>query len=292
MSVTDPTALLSLLPEELSGWLGGPVRKLSHGLDLAALGGPSGLAELATSLPERWLVARQPAERFEQGDVMVGSGSGLAALAGDISGSRLTLRLYHLELAPAFKTIASRVAAPVLALGSELDPVEVNLGLFLAPPGGITPAHPDRHHNLLLQVTGTKDVWVEDITATDPVARHRRCIDFFAAPGAGVPVLPPATLVRLGPGEAVYIPPMTMHWTRTTSAEGSTALSVGFSTPRTVADHRLAQIDLSLHHFGWRRSHPFDPARALSRTKAGVVNAMDRGRRRPVKIRRSRPAQR
>ena len=263
------------------------MRQLSHGVDSEALGGPSGIAALAGTLPGRWLVARQPAVRFEQGDVMVAdrSAAELAALAGDISRGGVTLRLYHLELAPDFRGITDRVSAPVEAMSSRAGPVEVNLGLFLAPEGGVTPAHPDRHHNLLLQVSGDKDVWVEDITATDPVARHRRCIDFFADPGAGVCALPPATLVHLGPGDGVYIPPMTMHWTRTTSGEGSAALSVGFSTPRTVAARRLADIDLSLHRLGWHRSHPFEPTRALSRLKARTVASVDRARRRPVRTR-------
>ena len=38
----------------------------------------------------------------------------------------------------------------------------VNLGAFVASPAAVTPAHPDRHHNLLLQISGRKEVWVED----------------------------------------------------------------------------------------------------------------------------------
>jgi hypothetical protein len=204
-------------------------------------------------------------------------------MIADLPASPYALRLYHLELAPGFRSLAARVAEPVRGLQGEGGVQDVNLALFLAPPDAVTPAHPDRHHNLLLQVSGTKDVWIED-PAGDPVARHRRGVSYFHHPGAGVPELPPARLVRLGPGDGVYIPPMSYHWTRVTGDEGSVALSVGFATARTVGEERLSQIDVSLRRLGWRRSRPATSQRRLSRAKGAFVNAIDGARGRSPRI--------
>jgi mannose-6-phosphate isomerase-like protein (cupin superfamily) len=204
-------------------------------------------------------------------------------MIADLPASPYALRLYHLELAPGFRSLAARVAEPVRGLQGEGGVQDVNLALFLAPPGAVTPAHPDRHHNLLLQVSGTKDVWIEDLSG-DPVARHRRGVSYFHHPGAGVPELPPARLVRLGPGDGVYIPPTSYHWTRVTGDEGSVALSVGFATTRTVGEERLSQIDVSLRRLGWRRSRPATSQRRLSRAKGAFVNAIDGARGRAPRI--------
>lgn len=256
-----------------------------HRVDLDALGGGSSLGARATELPDGWVVASVPESRFEDCRVCVDrpSPDDLARMVADVTVSPHAFRLYHLELAPGFKPIADVVAAPVRALEREGEVQDVNIALFLAPRDAVTSAHPDRHHNLLLQVTGTKDVWIEDLSS-DPVARHRRAVDYFRDPGAGVPDLPPAQMVRLGPGDGVYIPPMSFHWTRTTGDEGSVAMSVGFSTARTAGELRLSQIDVSLHKLGWRRSRPVTRGRLLSRAKVGFVNTIDVARRRPAQI--------
>ncbi len=283
----DPATatLLALTPDQLDGALGSPMRRFAHRLDLAILDGDASLAALADELPEGWVVASPTDARFEDCRTRIDppSRDALAGMVADVKASPHALRLYHLELLPGFRAIAGAVSAPIRGLRTEGGVQDINLALFLAPPGAVTSAHPDRHHNLLLQVAGTKDVWIEDI-AGDPVARHRRGVTYFRDPGAGVPDLPSARLVRLGPGDGVYIPPMSFHWTRTTGEEGSVALSVGFSTTRTAGEVRLSQIDVSLHRLGWRRSRPVTPGRRLSRTKVRLINAIDVARGRPAQI--------
>ncbi len=283
----DPTivALLALTPEELDAALRSPMHQFGHRLDLGALGGSASLAARSAELPDGWVVASRTDNRFEDCRTFVDRPPPdvLAGMVADVKRSPHSLRLYHLELAPGFKAIAEAVAAPVGALSAEGGIQDVNIALFLAPPGAVTSAHPDRHHNLLLQVTGTKDVWIEDI-ASDPVTRHRRAVSYFRDPGAGVCELPPARLVRLGPGDGVYIPPMSFHWTLTTGDEGSMAMSVGFSTARTAGEVRLSEIDVSLHRLGWRRSRPMTADRRLSRAKVRFINAIDVTRGRPAQI--------
>jgi hypothetical protein len=277
--------LLALTTGELDGALNSPQHRFGHDVDLASLGGLDGLSELSRDLPQGWVVASRPDREFEDPRTTVDrpEPDALAAMVSDVRESPVSIRLYHLELVPALRAVTSAVAAPVRALTAEGGVRDVNLALFLAPPGAVTSAHPDRHHNLLLQVAGTKDVWIEDATA-DLVGRHRRNVSYFRSPGDGVPSLPTARLVRLGPGDGVYIPPTSFHWTRTTGDDGSVALSIGFSTARTAGEARVSQIDVSLHRLGWRRSRPVRSGGLLSRLKVRLINATDVARGRPALI--------
>ena len=128
--------------------------------------------------------------------------------------------------------------------------VAVNLGAFVASTDAVTPAHPDRHHNLLLAVSGRKEVWVED--DPDQRAHHLRV--------ARLPPLSRKTAHRscrpgdrfiLEPGDGVYIPPYAFHWT--TVLDGpALGLSIGFSTASTVRSSRVHDFDVRLRRRGLR----------------------------------------
>ena len=120
-----------------------------------------------------------------------------------------------------------------------------------------------------MQVEGTKEIWVEDLPAVDRVVHHRSVIEYFRQPGAGVPTLPPATRLELGPGDGLYIPPTAFHWTRVSARSSSVALSVGFSTDRTIRDTRVSNFDVVLHRLGWR-TRPAGP------TKRAIVEVLAR----------------
>ena len=147
--------------------------------------------------------------------------------------------------------------------------VAVNLGTFLASQDAVTPAHPDRHHNLLLQVEGVKEVWVED--DPDRRAHHLRVVDYLRCPQDGAPVLPPAQRFVLGPGDGVYIAPYAYHWT--TVLEGpAVGLSVGFSTPSTLRSSRVHDLDVKLRRRGLR-PRPTAAGGPKERVKAGLATA-------------------
>jgi len=188
----------------------------------------------------------------------------LGVLLRDLPDARLSLRAYNLEHTTEFRALVEELEQSVRAFVGDAEGgfVEMNLAMFSASAGAITPAHPDRHHNLLLNVVGRKEVWVED----DPDARrhHARALDYFRAPQLGAPTLPPATRFVLEPGEGVYIPPYAFHWA-TVLGDHATGFSVGFSTRATVRNQCVMEFDQRLRKFNLR-PRPLD-----TRGDAGIT---------------------
>jgi hypothetical protein len=156
----------------------------------------------------------------------------------------------------------------------------VNFATFVASAAAVTAAHPDRHHNLLLHVSGEKRVWVDD----DPDRRrqHARTLDYLRFPHLGAPELPPARSFVLSPGQGIYIPPYAWHWTEVLG-DSSAGLSVGFSTPATLRNSRVVTVDMKLRALRIR-PRPLDRSGTslTGRVKGSlepVANAVDRVRR-------------
>ena len=86
--------------------------------------------------------------------------------AGDVvrglDGNGCWMVLWYVETLPAYRALLDE------CLDQVVQPVERREGrmgrrganIFLGAPGAVTPAHFDRHHNLLLQIDGTKDVTI------------------------------------------------------------------------------------------------------------------------------------
>lgn len=228
------------------------------------------LAELARDLPDGWVVGSDAALRFEDprpAEVISDRAARVAAISS-LATSPRSVRLYHLELVPALRAATESLERVVRSVASEGLAAEgpvtaVHLALFLAPPGAVTPCHPDRHHNFLFQLEGHKRVWVEDLDSVDAVEHHRRHVDFAAGAGDRVPELPRAVELLLAPGDAVYVPPTAFHWTHT-GDEASIALSVGFSTASTDRAVGVTTFDAWLHRLGIR-------TRPAGRIKAAAV---------------------
>jgi hypothetical protein len=172
----------------------------------------------------------------------------------DLSGADVSIRVYNLERTAEYADLTAEVEPLVRDFvgNREGGLAALNLGIFVASPKSVTPAHPDRHHNLLLQLHGHKEIWLEDDLVSR--AHHVRVVDYLRCPPAGVSVLPPARKVVLGPGDGVYIPPYTFHWTES-SDEPATALSIGFSTPATLRDGDALELDLRLRRLRVRPRH-------------------------------------
>lgn len=243
------------------------------------------LADIAPRLPASWIYGHQA-----QHSPLEGRGqeppidcARIPEFIGDLQNANVSIRMYNLERTPEYGPLAEEFETLMREyVGTREGGLHaINLGVFIASPGSVTPAHPDRHHNFLMQLAGTKDVWLEH----DPDARaqHRRVIDYLRCPAAGLEELPPGNHYCESPGDALYIPPYTFHWTELGHDPG-VALSIGFSTPATRQWSDAHEFDLRAQRVagrvGWRPG-PASMDSVVGRTKARLGHlAMKRTARR------------
>ncbi len=260
--------MIDLSPDLLTPAYDRETLAFRHDVTIASLT-TEALGDVAATLPAGWTVVSPADLAFCEPRRSEAVHDGADRAVDEMASRRRSVRLYHLELVPEFRLATDELRATVERLAGRHDVSEVSVALFLAPPGAVTPAHPDRHHNLLLQLEGTKRVWVEDMAAEDPVARHRGLVDYFRCPGDGVADLPAATPHDLGPGDALYIPTTAFHWTEVLGDDRSVALSVGFSTAATIRTERASHFDSTLQRMGWRSRPP-------GRAKWALIDTFDR----------------
>jgi hypothetical protein len=219
----------------------GEVAVVEHGLPAELLGDDSELERLAARLPEGWILARD-------GEVPEVSGVRPTELGPVLPHHRETpviTRLYHVQRDPHLRELVGTVYDPLEAAWSEDEPwLERDAGFFLTRNGGTTTAHADRHHNLLLQLSGSKTVGL----AVPGSADHARAVA-ASYPSLVVSRMPePVRVVELRAGSALYMPPYTVHWVR---SEGrSAALSCGWSSASTINAARVHGINAKLLRLG------------------------------------------
>jgi hypothetical protein len=256
--ITEPpgsSAQIELMPgfsrAELGPVLGDHPVGFTHALGNDSHFALDVLAPLVASLPPAWIRANnaQYSPHEPRGLEDLDADADLDVVVRSLATAPASIRAYNLEHTSEFRELHRALQAPVRELVGDAEGgvVAVNLGVFLASLDSVTPAHPDRHHNLLFQVSGRKEVWVED--DPDRRAHHLRVVDYLSRPQNGAPTLPPGRCFILGPGDGVYIPPYAFHWT--TVLDGpAVGLSVGFSTPVTVRSATVHDFDMRLRRLG------------------------------------------
>jgi len=150
--------------------------------------------------------------------------------------------------------------------------VSRDASIFCGSPGSVVPIHCDRHHNVLLQLAGVKEVgvgWFDDPSrqAAEIERNFGRHLNLEVAPDR-------SEVHTLGPGEGIYLPPYTIHWVRC-GPEPSTALSASFATSTSVQAERVHACNARL-----RRLHltPVRPGVSPTRDRAKAA-AIGLGRR-------------
>jgi len=256
--------------------------EFEHGLHGDARFARGQLAELVGRVPCAWVLAHEaqfsPHER--RGKAKLPADADLVQAIVTLPTAGVSIRAYNLEHTTDFRPLLDELTPIVRDFVGDREGglSEVNLATFLASAGAVTAAHPDRHHNLLLNVDGRKEVWVD----TDPDTRghHVRTLDYFRRPDLGAPELPPAEQFVLEPGQGVYIPPYRWHWTRVLD-DCATGFSVGFSTATTDRNNRVLGFDMRLRALGVR-PRPFDmhgDGGVTGRVKAGLSPVVARAAR-------------
>ena len=226
------------------------------------------LADAAPQYPMSWIYAHvaQHSPLEGRGAEPVVDCTRVADYLHELPTSEVSIRVYNLERTAEYADLKRDVEPIVRDFVGDREGglTSMNLGIFAASPHTVTPAHPDRYHNLLLQLRGRKEIWLEDDLASRD--HHTRVLDYLRCPPAGVAALPPARSLVLEPGDGVYIPPYTFHWTQLFDEPGL-ALSIGFSTPATVDDNQAHEFDLRLRRLHFR-PRPAPPSSWRRRTKA------------------------
>jgi hypothetical protein len=226
------------------------------------------LADVAAQVPMSWVFANVAQRSPHEGrgcEVPVDC-TRVADYLRDLPGSDSSIRVYNLERIAEFADLARQLEALVRDFVGDREGgvTAVNLGLFAASPHSVTPAHPDRHHNLLFELRGPKQIWLEDDLASRD--HHVRVLDYLRCPPAGVSALPPAQTFLLETGDGVYNPQSAFHWTQLFD-EPCLAFSIGFSTASTNADSQAHELDLRLRRLHLR-PRPAPATSLRGRTKA------------------------
>ena len=203
-----------------------------------------------------------------------------AVVVSEIKDNDCWLGLFHLERQDTYRQLLDEcVGSWASSFGSEGGVKSTTANVFLASPHSVTPAHIDCHHNLLLQIEGTKEVVVGVFDS--PAHEVAEVNGHFSPRHSNLATLPArSTSWLIGPGEGLYLPPYTPHWVLTGN-QVSVSLSCVVVTPGTqrvelahVANARLRRLGL----------HP---------VAAGNVEAIDAAKSVVVKaVRRSAPIRR
>jgi hypothetical protein len=271
---TDPKTWLEL-PEELAVALDREPLRFQHRLTGNPLLSLGSLAELTERLPRTWI-------SHHRADVsLVTPTNELSSLdlsprevVDGLAENSCSARLYHVQNVPGYRDL-------VMSCLDEVEPLlgrrgegmsQRDASLFLGSPGAVVPAHFDLHHNLLLQVEGSKEL---SVGIFDDPRDHDRELDIALSRSRNLAVLPTsATTFHLEPGDGIYLPPWGVHWVQGES-EVSVALSCSFSTRVTEQTELIRRWNSRLRQLG--RS-PLPPGRSetVDRAKAAAVRSRDR----------------
>lgn len=198
---------------------------LSHDLVDHPLLSLSALADAARALPGHH-VERRVADAVNGGDFAMArpdDGSVADAIAsGATSDSWVMLRF--VEQLPAYRDLLGDLLA-------ELEPMVAAAGLkgfvFISAPGTLTPLHFDAEYNILFQIAGDKSFATyppgPPFVTLDRREAYHRSGDNMLPWQDGYEAL--ATVHRLTPGAALFVPHGVPHWVRV-GTEPSISLSL------------------------------------------------------------------
>lgn len=167
------------------------------------------------------------------------------------------------EVDPSFKDLFAAMKSDVelvmkaQELGDQtIDPM---LYLFIASPRSITPFHIDRYSTLLLQLRGTKKVYL--YPAWDERICTAKTLEGFIArsgvrPNYQPEMAPLARCFDFGPGEVLHIPFVAPHHVENGSDAVSISLSIIFNTKESNLKTKALLMNQKLRRLGsalpWR----------------------------------------
>ena len=204
---------------------------VEHPFDAGLFASDRQIEALAAERPAAWL-------RSVAGDIEPLPGNPIRILdearLPSASDRPVVTRLAHLQRSSATRWLTDAVYNPLEAAWPAGEPwLERDASMLVASPSAVTSAHSDLHHNLLVQLSGSKHLVVsEPGTAghTEAVVRSLPTMLADEMPAG-------AKEIELHAGQAVYLPPYAIHWVR--GHDRSVALTCGW---RTASTERAGEI--------------------------------------------------
>lgn len=173
----------------------------------------------------------------------------------DIDSAKAWVLLRHVQADPDYRALIDLALDPIQPEIEKKDPgMYFRAGwIFVASPHTTTPFHIDRNHGMLLQVRGTKTVYVWDAEDVEVVSDRARDV-FHASHDLELvkwreEFRQRAHVFKLGPGMGVYIPITCPHMVET-SDEPSTTISLTYSTDATRRNAMVHVMHDLMHRKG------------------------------------------
>ena len=155
-----------------------------------------------------------------------------------INDAKAWMLLRHVQEDPTYRSLVDLAMDPIQPLIERRDPgMHYRAGwIFVASPHTTTPFHIDRNHGILLQIRGTKKVYVWDADDTEVCSEHARDV-FHARHDLSLvkwneTFRQRAHVYTVGPGMGVYMPITSPHMVET-GEEPSITISLTYSTAAT-----------------------------------------------------------
>jgi hypothetical protein len=205
--------------------------------------------------------------------------------------------LKHTEQDPEYKVLMETIMSDIQQMsGRNLRKNTKNLEaqIMLTSPGRITPYHLDNECNVLLQITGEKDIYVfdqRDREVLTEVELERFWVGDWNAGEYKMRCQDKAHAFHLAPGAAVHIPVNAPHWVKN-NANISISLSINFEWKDELVPN-VYRANFFLRHLGIHPRPPgqsrvsdilkqatitagFSPARGIARSTVRFVRRLRR----------------
>jgi hypothetical protein len=215
-----------------------------------------------------------------------GEGQTPRQIVGRMHNEKLWLGLKKIDLLPEYREAIERLLECVDHLISGRYPGINNREgyVFISSAGTVVPYHMDTEHNFLLQIRGTKTMYMLD--RTDPAVLSEEDLERYYTNTTRRMHFDPALHGRadewsLKPGEGMHVPVTQPHYVE--NGDGlSISLSVTFDTPRQQARARIYKLNHYIRKLGLRPS-PYGSSRARDNVKStlGLVYQTAFARRKP-----------
>lgn len=183
----------------------------------------------------------------------------------------------HIEVDPAYKKLLDEYEAFVREIaGPEVSKMlsQAEMLVFITSPNRKTPYHFDAEVNFVVQVHGSKDIWVCDPNDRT-VTTEREIEEYYGGTISAGTFKPHALEVAqkfpLHPGDAVHVPSHAAHW-----VQNHNNVSVTLSLNMEYSHWRCADIYYANHKLRRLGLSPRTPGSSLvaDGSKAAVVGTM------------------